>query len=168
MMRERKTETAVSARLDLSGPILRTLASHPKFIEAKTVLLYHSLPDEVDTRDFIRYWATRKRILLPVVEGDELVLKVFHTDTPLNEGAFGILEPQGDNYTDFLSIDLAIIPGVAFDNKCNRLGRGKGYYDRLLKRMPHEKIYKIGLCFDFQKVEKIPCEPHDIAMDEVI
>ena len=63
LIAERKNEASPAARLDLSGPILRRLAVHPRFIAAQTVLLYHSLPDEVDTRDFVRFWSLRKHIL---------------------------------------------------------------------------------------------------------
>ena len=156
-MTRNKKETSRAAILDLSGPILRRLAVHPRFIAARTVLLYHSLPDEVDTQDFVRYWSLRKCILLPTVKGKEI-----------EEGPFGIQESTGEVFTDYASIDLAIIPGVAFDAKGNRLGRGQGFYDRLLTRLQHYDIYKIGVCFDFQRVEHVPTEPHDIPMDEIL
>lgn len=133
---------------------------------AHTVLLYHSLPDEVDTHDFIRRWAGQKRILLPVVKGEDLELRPYTGDNCLAEGAFHIDEPTGPAFTDYVAIDLAIIPGVAFDRQGNRLGRGKGYYDRLLPRL--ENTYKIGLCFPCQLVDRIPAEAHDVKMDEVL
>jgi len=75
-------------------------------------------------------------------------------------------EPSGELFTDFDRITLAIIPGMAFDHQGNRLGRGKGYYDRLLPQLSH--AYKLGLCFPFQLLtEEIPHEPHDCRMDEV-
>lgn len=130
------------------------------------MLLYHSLPDEVDTHDFIRKWSGLKRILLPVVRGNDLELKPYTGDDRLTEGAFHINEPTGTVFTDYAAIDLAVIPGVAFDHWGNRLGRGKGYYDRLLPRIP--TAYKLGLCFPFQVVEQIHAEAHDIPMDEVL
>ena len=81
-------------------------------------------------------------------------------------GAYGIEEPTGEFFTDYSAIDLIVVPGVAFDRKGNRLGRGKGYYDRLLPQIP--SAYKAGICFSFQIVEEIPAEPFDICMDEVI
>ena len=75
-MTRNKKETSRAAILDLSGPILRRLAVHPRFIAARTVLLYHSLPDEVDTQDFVRYWSLRKCILLPTVKGKEIELQL--------------------------------------------------------------------------------------------
>ena len=130
------------------------------------MLLYHSLPDEVDTHAFIRRWSTRKHILLPVVKGDDLELRSYAGDDRLAEGAFHIDEPTGTAFTDYAAIDLAVIPGVAFDRRGNRLGRGKGYYDRLLPRIP--AAYKLGLCFPFQLLDQIPAETHDIPMDEVL
>ena len=67
---------------------------------------------------------------------------------------------------DSSDIDTAIIPGIAFDRKGHRLGRGKGYYDRFLADTPY--IYKIGVCFDFQKVDHVPHSAHDVRMDEVL
>lgn len=130
------------------------------------MLLYHSLPDEVDTHGLVRRWSGQKRILLPVVKGEDLELKLYTGDNHLTQGAFRIDEPTGPAFTDYAAIDLAVIPGVAFDRRGNRLGRGKGYYDRLLPRIP--SAYKIGICFPFQLVEEIPAEPFDIRMDEIV
>ena len=158
LIAQNKKETSRAAILDLSGPILRRLAVHPRFIAARTVLLYHSLPDEVDTQDFVRYWSLRKCILLPTVKGKDIELHRYAAEDHLETGVF----------TDYTSIDLAVIPGVAFDAEGNRLGRGQGFYDRLLTRLQHYNIYKIGVCFDFQRVEHVPTEPHDIPMDEIL
>ena len=169
LISKHKADTSMAARFDLSGPVLRRLAVHPRFIAARTVLLYYSLPDEVDTRDFVRYWSQRKHVLLPSVKDGEIELHRYAADEDrLAKGPFGIQESEGNVFTDYGSIDLAIIPGVAFDAAGNRLGRGKGFYDRLLTRLKDYPIYKIGICFDFQKVEQVPTEAHDIPMDEVL
>ena len=108
-----------------------------------------------------------KTVVLPVVTGEgEMELRVYHGADSLRRGAFDILEPVGERFADYESIDLAVIPGMAFDDSGHRLGRGKGYYDRFLVNLPH--CYKIGMCFDFQRVEHVPCESTDIAVDEVI
>lgn len=149
-----------------SSSLLSKLEGHPAFIQAKTLLLYYSLPDEVQTHDFIERWKDKKEIVLPVVIGpSELELRRYTGKHDLAKGAFGIEEPIGEAFEDFLKIDLAIIPGVGFDAKGNRLGRGKGYYDRLL---PKIQAYKIGICYHFQAVEKIPTDQYDCPMDEVI
>ena len=76
------------------------------------------------------------------------------------------MEPCGKVFTDYDSIDVAIVPGMAFDQQGHRLGRGKGYYDRFLQSLPSVK--KIGVCFDFQKVESVPAEAHDVVVDIVV
>ena len=79
-------------------------------------------------------------------------------------GDFNIMEPQNEPYKgDF---DLIVVPGVAFDRHGNRLGRGRGYYDRFLCQ--HLNVKRIGICFDFQLVDEVPAEAFDIRMEEVI
>jgi 5-formyltetrahydrofolate cyclo-ligase len=153
-------------RAYLSGRLLDVLEADPAFKTATTLLLYNSLPDEVNTHDFIRRWSREKRILLPVVKGEELELREYRGEEKLQPGSFGIQEPMGEAFTDYASIELAVIPGVAFDHQGNRLGRGKGYYDRLLPQLPSAR--KVGLCFPFQYLAAIPAEPFDVCMDAVI
>ena len=130
-----------------SANILTALEAHPAFRAANTVLLYHSLNDEVDTHEFIQKWSNKKRILLPVVVGDDLELRVYTGPENMSIcGVYGIEEPTGEAFTDYAAIDFIVVPGVAFDAKGNRLGRGKGYYDRLLPRIP--TAYKAGICLE--------------------
>ncbi len=147
-----------------STALLEQIESHPHFINATTVLLYHSLPDEVQTHAFVDKWYRHKKILLPVVVGDILELRHYTGKDCLKEGAFHIEEPTGEAFTDYEDIEFSIIPGVSFDKHGNRLGRGKGYYDKLL---PLLKSYNIGICYRFQAMEEIPVEPFDRSMDEV-
>lgn len=133
----------------------------------KTVLLYHSLPDEVNTHDLIAKAAhLGYKVLLPTVVGDDLELHEYAGEASLHTSeSFGIQESSGTLFTDYPSIGLAIIPGMAFTHDGKRLGRGKGYYDRLL---PQLSCPLIGIAFPFQMLDDIPCEMHDICMDEVI
>lgn len=142
------------------------MEAHPAFGQAQTVLLYHSLKDEVQTHAFIEKWSKQKRIVLPVVAGDVLELRLHTGPDDLRAGSYGIAEPTGPLFTDYAAIDLAVIPGVAFDREGHRLGRGKGYYDKLLPLLP--SALKTGLCFPFQLVEEVPAESFDICMDMVI
>ena len=143
--KSRHTATELTAN---SIALLNKLEQHPLFIAAKTVLLYYSLGDEVQTHDFIEKWYRQKDILLPVVKGDILELRRYTGPQNLQTGeAYHIEEPTGEAFTDYTQIDFAIIPGVSFDKNGNRLGRGKGYYDRLL---PQLHSYNVGICFDFQ------------------
>ena len=149
-----------------STAIMQQLEQDEHFLSAQTILMYYSLPDEVDTHDFINRWCQEKQIVLPVVVGDDLELRHFTTTEELKTGCFGIAEPTGDLYTDYDRIDLVIVPGVAFDREGNRLGRGKGYYDRLLPKLPN--AYKIGICYPYQLVKEVPTEVTDIQINKVI
>jgi 5-formyltetrahydrofolate cyclo-ligase len=144
--------------------ILRKLAEHPLFLQSHTVMLYASLPDEVQTLSFIETWRHQKRIILPTVVGDDIIPVELADDTVFAEGDFHIPEPQNHPYTgDF---DLIVVPGMAFDKEGNRLGRGRGYYDRFLEK--HPQTPTIGICFDFQLVPEVPSEPHDRQIDEIL
>ena len=105
-----------------------------------------------------------KRIILPTVVGDDIIPVELSENTGFAVGDFNILEPQNEPYQG--DYDLIVVPGVAFDKNGNRLGRGRGYYDRFLCQ--HQAVTKIGICFDFQLVDEIPTEPTDIKMDEII
>ena len=150
---------------ELSHKVLASLEQLPAFEEASVLLLYYSLSDEVYTHDFLEKWKEKKTILLPVVVGDKLELRYYTGTHDLQIGAYGINEPTGRLFKDYNSIDLAIIPGVAFDKEGHRLGRGKGYYDRLL---PQIHALKVGICFPFQLLPTIPSEPFDVKMDMII
>ena len=132
-----------------------------------TILLYHSLPDEIDTHELIGILhSLGKTILLPTIVGDELELHQYIDETALSvSSTFGIHESIGPLFTDYSKIDLAVIPGIAFTSAGNRLGRGKGYYDRLLPKL---QCPLIGIAFPFQMVKWLPCEEHDIRVTEVI
>lgn len=168
-IRYRKSQYSREQLSDLSAGICeRVVASHP-WQSASTVLLYYPLPDEVDTRLLIeKSVALGKRVLLPVVVGDDLELREYKGVSSMKEGAFGILEPTGDVFPEdrYCEIDFAVVPGMAFDEENNRLGRGRGYYDRLLPRLRRAML--AGVCFPFQIVKKIHTESHDISMDVVV
>ena len=166
-IRSRKVACSLQERAALSSEVIAKLEATPLWKQAHTVLLYRSLPDEVATEDLIlRACEQGKRVLLPVVIGDDLELREYRGEDSLSEGAFHILEPQGCAFTNFEAIDLAIIPGVAFTADGRRLGRGRGYYDRLLARLVD--VCKIGICWPFQLLEQLPSEAHDIGMDAVV
>lgn len=151
-----------------SQDVVRRLESHPLFLSCSCVLLYYSLPDEVSTHALVQKWLGRKRILLPKVIGEAELELLELSDAPMKEGAFHIMEPQGDAFTCYEEIDLAVIPGMAFDSACHRLGRGRGYYDRLLRRLSDYDVPSVGLCFDFQKVDEVPVDVYDVSVSEVI
>lgn len=147
--------------------IIRRLCRHPRISQATTLLLYHALPDEVPTQALLdELVAQGKTVLLPrVVSYTEMTLHRYTSPHDLKPGAFGILEPAGEPFTDYEHIDVAVIPGMAFDREGHRLGRGRGYYDYFLSRVPY--VYKIGLCFPWQMVDEVPTDEHDVTMNWV-
>ena len=152
--------------LDLSGKILKRLEETEFFRQASCIALYNAIPGEVQTAAFLEKWFDKKQLLLPQVIGDDLHLLPYKGTENLRPGAFGILEPiDQETIIPETAIDLIIVPGVAFDRHLNRMGRGKGYYDRLLSTL---QTSKIGICFDFQLQERIPIEPFDKKMDMII
>lgn len=140
------------------------LESEPAFLSAGTVLTYCSLPDEPCSDGFLKRWYGRKRIAVPLVKGDSLVLKEY-IPGKLAPGYKGISEPS-DDLPDISpsEIEYAIIPGVAFDPKGGRLGRGKGFYDRLL---PQLDCFCAGIAWPCQMMDSIPADPWDRPVDKV-
>nr|MBP7471850.1 5-formyltetrahydrofolate cyclo-ligase [Prevotella sp.] len=168
IIRQRKRQFTSEQLRKLSLDICNRILNHEKVKEAKTIVLYYSLDDEVFTHDIIDFLNEQgKLIILPVViDNEHMILREYHSINDLKEGCFHISEPIGKEFTDYERIDIALIPGMSFDKSGNRLGRGKGYYDRFLQLIPN--VYKIGVCFDFQKEEYLETEVTDIPMNEVI
>lgn len=158
-----KKEIGDAEKKECANRVLSMLLQCGEVADAGSLLLYHALPDELPTSTIIRTLGTEKRIFLPRVASNDLEIVEFKGDN-LQKGAYGIEEPVGEAITEEC-IDIAIIPGVAFDRKGNRLGRGKGYYDRLLKNL---RCTKIGVAFSCQIVDKVPHEVHDMAMDLIV
>lgn len=192
-IRNRKRQFSQDQLGELSLSAISKLRKHPKVMAAHTLLLYYSLPDEVNTHEWIdELVAEGKRVLLPVVVNDkDMVIREYTGKHDLAEGSFHIMEPIGKLFPEekYPEIEVAIIPGMSFDDGGHRLGRGKGYYDRFLTKLRGTEVdksgtevdksdtedknlgtevYKIGVCFGFQKLQEIPFESHDILMNEVI
>ena len=145
--------------------VFSKLEEKKEFINSQNILFYYSLPDELPTLEFLKKWSANKNIYLPRVNGENLEILAYD-DKKLSIGSFNIEEPIGDEIIEPHLIDLIIVPAVAFDFNKNRLGRGKGFYDRLLSEATN--AIKIGVGYDFQIFETIPTEPHDIPMDIVL
>lgn len=151
---------------ELSLPVLARL--RPLLQDAAVVMAYYSLPDEVNTHRLLDELVEEgKTVLLPEVVDDEtMVVRRYRSSADLREGAYHIMEPVGEMFTDYQQIDVVLVPGVAFDADGHRLGRGRGYYDRFLKTVG--TVSKIGVCFDFQKVQEVPVGPDDVMVDLVV
>ncbi len=161
----KKEMTAVNIGIE-SQNVISTLEGLPCFKEAKVIMAYWSMDDEVDIREAIIRWSKTKRIILPVVDGESLLLKEFTGLEELQPGdLFSIPEPSGSTIEDPEKIELIVVPGVAFSRKLQRMGRGKAYYDHLLDSL---SAVRVGICFSCQLFDDIPCEAHDLLMDFVV
>lgn len=164
-MRALKAQLTDERRAEAAEAVFAALERTGLFQRARRILLYCSLPDELPTRAFLDKWAGRKQLFLPRVNGDMLELLPYDKER-LRAGAYMIDEPEGDDTADVGSMHLVVLPGVAFDCRGNRLGRGKGFYDRLLAG---KSVATVGVGYDFQLVDGLlPAEPHDVVLDMVI
>ena len=153
-------------RLKLSREIKRNLFDLPEYRSAEVVMFYMAHDKEVETRVMIAESLNSKRVLLPKVdikEGKIVPVEIKNLDD-VEKGAFGIYEPRGgEEYSG--RIDMVIVPGIAFDLRGYRIGYGKGFYDRFLKKV---SSLKVGLAFDFQVVDRIIEDVNDVPVDIVI
>lgn len=163
-IRAHKTILSDSERRQAASRVFSRLEQSAAFILADHILMYHSLPDELSTIEFLEKWHSTKRFYLPRVNGVNLEILPYDR-SHMRLGAFHIEEPDGDEVTPFERIELVVVPAVAYDREGNRVGRGKGYYDRLLR---DTKAATVGVGYDFQLVDSIDTEDHDVAVDIVI
>lgn len=163
----------IKARLDLdsvnyttkSNFIIEKLKQHPDFIAAKTIGIYVSFRNEVDTISLIKELINKKNICVPKIEGKEMNFYQIDFFDQLKPNRMNILEPDNHHFVGKDQIDLMIVPIVAYDRFNNRLGYGGGYYDRYLSDY---KGKIIGLAFSFQKVPMLPIEPFDLPISTII
>lgn len=151
-------------KMTAADAVFDMLEKTAAFLMSDNILMYHSMPDELSTRRFLDKWNTRKHFFLPRVNGVNLDILPYDRSN-LRLGAFHIEEPAGDETYSVNDIDLIIVPGVGYDPAGNRVGRGRGFYDRLLA---DSKATKIGVAYDFQVVDEIESEPYDVRVDIVI
>ncbi len=172
-MKQQLSSQSRDNREAASKEIAVRLFDSDEFKQAKIIMFYAGTDSEVNTEGMIkRALSAGKTIVLPVAKEEDKKLiasQIIDFDKELKLGPYGILEPEEEyvREIDKEKIELVIVPGLAFDRTGRRLGRGKGYYDRFLSSLP-SKTPKIGLAFNFQIVERIPCEPHDFPLTSVI
>ena len=150
-------------RQRMSAEILAQLEQMTCFGEAKTILLYYPMNNEVDVLPLFKRYKD-KTLLLPVSHRKEMTASPFEGNDKMHRGKFHIPEPTTPTFTG--DIDLIIVPAVAYDKQGRRLGRGGGYYDRFLKKYPNAMF--IGVGYDFQLVEEVPAERHDQKVHRII
>lgn len=162
--RRRLTPQQVASQsLDLQQRLLEL----PEFGDALVLALYAPIHHEVETAAVAQAaLAAGKTLLYPRVEGDDLRFCRVGDLGELSPGKYGIPEPAGEPWNP-AAADLIVVPGVAFDHYGRRIGYGKGYYDRALHRLEGSGKL-VAFCYDFQLVEEIVGEPHDVTMDLIV
>lgn len=159
-----RTMLSHEEKMSAADEVFSQLERSAAFLMAEHILMYHSLPDELSTHRFLSKWHHQKKFYLPRVNGVNLDILPYE-QTRLELGAFHIEEPTGDETIEPEVIDLIVVPAVAYDRQGNRLGRGKGFYDRLLATT---RATKVGVGYEFQLIDELPAEPHDVPMDIII
>jgi 5-formyltetrahydrofolate cyclo-ligase len=151
-----------------SALVMKNLKKAVPIAPGSVVLAYISTQSEVRTGPFIKSLIKAGcKVYAPCVRGIHIVPTMIN-DVKMKRGSYGIMEPSGGKtLRDYKKLDLVIIPGIAFDAHGNRIGFGKGYYDRFLKKIP-KKVLKAGVAFECQMVPEIAAENHDINMDLVV
>ena len=138
-----------------------------EYSSARVVLGFWPLDDEIDVRPVLRdALGAKKTVALPVavVETGEMRLRRFRGEEALVEGAYGILEPFPDEEElRPAAVGLVLVPGRAFDHSGNRLGRGKGYYDRFLASLG-ERVFRLGVAYEAQVFERVPACEKDVPV----
>ena len=158
-----KKKTTEKQKAEEAEIVFKQIEAQLEFQNAKSILMYWSTEDELPTHKFVEKWREEKIILLPSVVENDIQLKVYTTSSDLMLGNLGIWEPAIKEIFHG-KIDLAIVPGIAFDRNKNRLGRGKGFYDRYFENL---EVTKWGVGFSFQFLETIPNNLNDKVMDKV-
>ncbi|MGQ9847940.1 MAG: 5-formyltetrahydrofolate cyclo-ligase [Bacteroidales bacterium] len=161
-----KSQYSENKLIDKSNQIFISLENILTSSLKNSILAYWSMPDEVHTHQWIIQNYHKKNIYLPAINNDELEIKLF---TGINNmkavPPFGILEPTGEPFKDLNKIEIILVPGMAFDRRGFRMGRGKGYYDKFL---PKTSALRIGICYSFQLFETIPINEYDAQMDYIL
>jgi 5-formyltetrahydrofolate cyclo-ligase len=167
-MRSVRNVLPQAARAARSAAVVARVLELPEFARAQTVISFSAIQKEVDPAEvLVRALALGKRVGLPCVVEDRLVLREQTDPSALEPGAFGVLEPPASAaIIDPQTVGLVLVPGLAFDTRGHRIGYGRAFYDRLLPLLPH--AFRVGIGFDFQLVPELPNEEHDIALQCVI
>lgn len=153
-----------SERQMYSQQILEQLEQMTCFRDAKTVLLYYPIQNEVDVLPLVKKYKHEKTLLFPVTHRRSMTVHPYAGNEHMHRGKFGIPEPTTPAYTG--PIDLVIVPAVAFDAKGRRLGRGGGFYDRFIKKQTHTVL--VGVGYDFQLVGEVPAARHDQRVHRIV
>lgn len=148
-----------------SDKVVAHLEQLPAFQSAQTVLIYYPMHNEVDVLPLIKKYKHSKTFLFPVVHHRGMTACPYAGNDKMHRGKFNIPEPTTAPFEG--KIDIIVVPGLAFDNEGNRLGRGGGYYDRYIRAAKSQSLL-VGVGYDFQMVQKVPTNMFDKHMNYII
>jgi 5-formyltetrahydrofolate cyclo-ligase len=172
-MRAARRKLSEAERLARSRRVWERVTALSSYQHARVVLGYMAFDDEVLTDGLMQHaMASGKQIVLPMVLSDRQGMALYvieDLERDVATGYRGTLEPQPPRAHAVApeSLDLVLIPGVAFDLRGGRLGFGAGFYDRFLSRLPSD-IPTLGLAFDFQVIPRLPLQPHDMLLNAIV
>jgi len=167
---------SLKAQADLSGEIIDNFVGTSyfknKLFECKKVSLFNAFKGEPDLSRLRNILINKNvKCFYPITLTDEIIMSPYFSNSgekQFSPGRLGIMEPVMDS-NEFNKIEVVFIPGIAFDITGNRIGFGKGYYDRYLSKYSREeRPYTIALIYDFQLLDKIPSQKHDIPVDLIV
>lgn len=151
-----------------SAAIAEGVLSLPEVARARAAMVFASFGSEVATGPIVEgLIGLGARVVLPRVEGGDLVAIEYRPGDPLVVAAFGMPEPAVAEVVDAADVDVAVTPGLAFDRRGYRVGYGGGFYDRFFAAAP-SGLAKVGVCFDVQLVDEVPHGPLDVRVDVVV
>lgn len=166
-MREGLTALSAEELHERSVAACRLLLEQPEYQRAEILMIFLSTPHEVDTSQIaLQAWNDRKRVVAPLVNWDQrrmLPVEIRSLTTDVRDGPMGVRQPVGGLPIPLQEIELAIVPGLGFDEQGNRLGRGRGFYDRFLSHKEFRGT-PCGLCFELQVVERVPTNELDMPV----
>lgn len=145
--------------------IYQKVINNKDILSSKTLLIYISINNEVDTIKIINYFLNTKNIAVPKIIDNDMFFCYVTNLNELISGKYNIPEPTNENIVTDFDNAICIVPGICYDKKNYRVGYGKGYYDRFLSK---NKIKTIGLCYKECMIEKIDNDKYDYKIDEVI
>jgi 5-formyltetrahydrofolate cyclo-ligase len=170
--RERRAALPADARSAQSAAIHKRVLSLPEVQAAKSICVYVSFRDEAETHELVRSFLTSETtVTVPKIvavkdkRGRRIEAHTIRSWSELEPGAFGILEPRSSEVFN-APIDICLAPGLAFTERGDRLGYGRGHYDEFLAR--RREMMVIGLAFECQIVAEIPTAAHDLRMQMII
>ena len=148
-----------------SARIISQIEQMAAFRNARVVMMYYPVHNEVDLLPLLEKYKDEKTFLFPVTHRHSMEVRPYDGEDMMRKGRLGVPEPQTETFKGH--IDLMLVPGVVFDQHCHRIGRGGGYYDKFLAKHPGSK--KIGVCYSFQlKKHEVPHTFRDQRMNHVV